>query len=92
MKETPICDGNACKVLDIDTKVRAVLDEPRNILGEKQIGKFRSGDTRWSPEIRKIKQIILKPNMPPMYLINNSQEPNGIDKVPYTKNHLVKSF
>lgn len=88
VKDKPVCEGDSCKLLEEGTKVRAILDEPRNILGEKQIGKFRSGDIRFNPDVRIIKRILLKPNKPPMYLLDNKKEPNGVDKVPYTKNQL----
>ena len=40
------------------------------------------GDIRWEIEPRKIRQISLRPNQPPMYLVD------GIDNAAYTKNQL----
>lgn len=62
-----------------------MLDEPKNVMGEKQIGKFRSGDIRFDPKVRIIKRILLKSNKSSMYLLD---ELNGVEKVVYTKNEL----
>lgn len=86
--DVPVCEGEACKLLDEGTKVRAVLDEPRNLFDEKLIGKFRSGDIRWDPKVRVVKQILLRPGQPPMYLLDNPKRSNGIDNIPYTRNQL----
>jgi len=83
-----ICKGDTCNLLEIGTKVRAILDEPRNVLGEKQIGKFRAGDIRYDPKIRIIKNIILNPGQPPRYMLDDKTQPDGIEKVLYSKNEL----
>ena len=82
------CKDDTCILLEIGTKVRAILDEPKNVMGEKQIGRFRAGDIRFDPKIRIVKNIILNPNQPPMYMLDNKNQPDGIDKVLYTKNQL----
>ena len=69
-------------LLPVDTKVRVILDEPRNIQGDKQHGKFRKGDIRWDPKVREIEEWSLRPNQPPLYLID------GINNVAYTKDQL----
>jgi hypothetical protein len=81
---SPHCKGNACNLLDKGTKVRVVLDEPRNIQGEKLHGGFRAGDIHFSPQIRTIEQIYLRPGEPPTYRVS------GIPNVAYTKNQLQK--
>lgn len=74
----PICD-----LLPEGTKVRAILDKPRSIAtGKKVYGGFRVGDARWETQIRSIKQQILKPGNPPMYLLS------GITNVAYTRAQL----
>lgn len=84
----PVCSGDSCKILNEGTKVRAILDEPRDLLGNKLIGKFRSGDIRFDPKVRVVKQLLLRPGQPPLYLLDNPKKPDGVDNVPYTKNQL----
>jgi hypothetical protein len=80
----PICSGDACRILPIDTVVRTQLDEPRSAVTNKIMhGKFKAGDLRWETKTSKIKQISLRPNQPPMYLLD---EAGPI--VAYTKNQL----
>ena len=62
--------------------VRVISEEPRNIKGEKQHGKFRAGDIRWEQQPWKLAQYSLRPGQPPMYLVE------GIKNVAYTKNQL----
>ena len=71
------------QVLPIGTKVRVISDEPKTIQGLKESSKdFRATDIRWELPIREIKQLSLRPNQPPMYLIE------GIDNAAYTKQQL----
>jgi hypothetical protein len=77
-----IATGNNQVILPVDTKVRVILEEPRNIQGDKQHGKFRKGDMRWENKTREIEQLSLRPNQPPMYLVD------GIKNVAYTKEQL----
>ena len=84
----PICQDDACNVLEQGTKVRAMLDEPKNVMGKKQTGKFRSGDIRFDPKIRTIEKVLLLPNTPPLYVLDDNSKPSGIEKVGYTKNQL----
>ena len=51
--------------------------------GDKLIGKFRSSDIRWNPDILTIKYVLLKPNQPVNYMLDN-----GNDKTCYTRNQL----
>ena len=64
----PYCEKETCDILEPGTKVRVVLDEPRDIKGKKEHGKFRSADMRWENDITEIDLFILKPQQPPMYL------------------------
>ncbi len=45
------------------------------------IGDFRSGDIKWTTQVYKITEVLLKPGYPPMYLTDN---------VARTKNQLQK--
>ena len=77
------CEGDGCDILSVGTKVRVVLDKPRDYLTNKVLhGKFRTGDPRWEKEIRTIEQFLLQPGNPPMYKVT------GIKNVAYTKNQL----
>ena len=59
-------------VLTIGSRVRTKLDYPFNIVNEKRlIGVFRSSDIRWSREVKKIANIIIKPGFPVMYQIGD---------------------
>ena len=72
----------ACDIFEIGTKVRIQLDNPVDTVKSKRLhGKFRIGDIRWENKVRKITQIFLRPNFPPMYKVDH------ID-VAYTKNQL----
>jgi hypothetical protein len=79
---SPTCKGNPCQLIPIGTKVRVILDIPRDITGTRLQGTFRATDQRWENVSRKVEHIYLKPNMPPLYLV--SGKPN----VKYTKNQL----
>lgn len=82
-----LCQGNACKLLSIGDKVRVIQEEPRDyVSGKKLHGKFRATDLRWSPVIRTIKQVLLKPGSPPMYLLDGKIK--GKEPVAYTRNEL----
>jgi hypothetical protein len=88
-KWEPRCEGDACNLLNEGTKVRAKLEYPINPATGKRLmengGRFRATDIRWDPEIRTIEKIILNPNQPPMYILND----NGKDaEIGYTKNQL----
>jgi hypothetical protein len=69
------------------TKVRVIMEEPRETVGGKKMARrgksgFGTGDLRWEPEITEIKQILLRPNQPAMYLTKK------YPKVPYTRKQL----
>eukprot|EP01033_Poteriospumella_lacustris_P013447 gene13447-gene14285 len=82
----PIADDYTGNLFKIGTKVRLQLDFPvDNVKGKRLIGKFRSGDTRWTTKIYKITEVLLKPGFPPMYLTDAN------DNVARTKNQLQKT-
>jgi hypothetical protein len=78
----PVAEGDARDMLSVGTKVRIILDEPRNIQGTKLHGTFRNGDIRWEVQPRTIVFLSLRPNQPPMYMVS------GINNAAYTKNQL----
>ena len=77
------CNGDACDLIPENTNVRYLLDAPIDYITKKRIGsKFRETDLRWNPEESKVTRILLKPNQPPLYIIDNN--PN----VAYRKDQL----
>ncbi len=85
----PVCKGDACNLLTEGTKVRVILEQPKDpITGQKLTGKFRSTDQRWDPTIRIIKDIMIEPRMPPLYLLDGNVGRHKIEPVGYTKNQL----
>lgn len=82
----PPCNKEACILLKVGDKVRIPLEHPINpstgeLLPTK---KFRSNDIRYSPRVYKIVNVILKPNTPPLYMVNQKY------KVAYTRKQLIK--
>lgn len=70
-------------LLPIGTKVRVKLEKPKDYLsGQRLTGTFRSGDVRWSKETHTITHVMLNPDSPPLYQIDNN------DTVAYTKYQL----
>jgi hypothetical protein len=69
------------------TKVRVIMEEPRDTATGKKLphrGKsgFGTGDLRWEKEITEIKQIVLRPTQPAMYITKK------YPKTPYTRKQL----
>lgn len=84
--ELPLCSGDSCEAFEVGTKVRVILDEPRDTQGNKLPGRFRASDIRFDPRIRTIEQVLVNPGEPIMYLLDNK---GGIDySAAYTKNQL----
>jgi hypothetical protein len=74
LKEESIGEHATSKNLEMLTegdKVRIKLDTPIEIGGEQLSGKFRAGDIRWSPKIHTIAQLVIRPDQPIMYLIDD---------------------
>ena len=80
--------SDARHLLPEGTKVRVMLETPQGVQGEKLHGKFRSSDIRWSPEERTVKQILLNPGEPPLYLLDGPIGKHGVDLTAYTKAQL----
>ena len=84
-----LCEGDSCNMLSEGDKVRVALEFPINPVTHAKLGgKFRSSDIRWHPDIRTIKQALLKPDFPPMYLLDGTVGEDKIHPVAYTKNQL----
>jgi hypothetical protein len=61
------------EILPIGTKVRIQLDNPVGYAeGNKLIGKFRTGDIRWTKNIGTITRFYLRPNQPVLYEVDNN--------------------
>lgn len=85
ISEDPIANKYSGNLLKMGQKVRIQLDKPKDtVKGNRLYGSFRSGDIRWTPEIHRITEILLKPGFPPMYLTDID------DMVARTKNQLQK--
>lgn len=76
------CQGDSCNLLAVGTKVRHVLDYPRDIEGRRLHGEFRTGDMRFDPNVKTITTIKLLPTQPPLYVLD------GDFSVSYTKEQL----
>ncbi len=86
--ESPKANGDSKNLLLPNTQVRVALDTPHESTGEKLPGKFRSTDIRWDMRPRIIKEILIKPNSPPLYLLDGHTGKHKIHPVAYTKNQL----
>jgi len=89
LQDEPICHGNNCNVLSIGTKVRVKLEKPVDVVtGNKLFGNFRKSDIRWNPEVRVIRQVLIKPGQPPMYLLDGNKGEHKVEPVAYSKHEL----
>ena len=71
--DEPIYTKESGNIIPIGTEVRTTLDYPIDVgTGKRVIGSFRSGDIRWSPKIRTVKEVLIRPNIPPMYLLDGN--------------------
>lgn len=85
----PLCEGDACDMLEIGTKVRVMLEHPIDITDSSRLhGKFRKTDIRWDLKERTIKQVLLKPDQPPLYLLDGNVGKIKVEPVAYTKAQL----
>ena len=91
----PHAVGDSSILLNVGDRVRVMLEVPESVSdGTKLHGKFRSGDIRWNRTIRIISEVLLGPNSPPMYLLENINKHDTTNIHPfdtsaaYTKNQL----
>lgn len=87
----PVIQTENEELLAIGTQVRVQLDYPINpVTGAKLHGKFRSTDIRWHPEKREIKQVVIKPDSPVLYLLNNTKhKDHPFEPIGYARNQLL---
>lgn len=73
-------------IIPLGTKVRIMLDEPRDHLERKLHGKFRDSDHRWSLEQYKVVDYVFDPLEPVLYKTDKKLMKN--EKVAYTFHQL----
>ena len=66
-----------------------MAEEPRDIEGNKPPGKFRKTDIKYNLKIRTVKELLIKENSPPLYLLDGNYGRLKIEPVAYTKNQLL---
>ena len=89
LPDLPVSQGDSSNLLDIGEKVRVKLEAPLDYTSGKRLhGNFRSSDIRWDPKPRVVKEVLLKPGFPPMYLLDGEIGKRKVEPVAYTKNEL----
>lgn len=79
-----LCHKDACELLNQGDKVRVALEAPRDVVSNQKLhGKFRDSDIRFEIKPKTITDVIIQPNKPPLYLVDNDH------KQAYTKNQLL---
>ena len=70
----PIITENNKNILNINDKVRVKLDHPIDVYNKKKLGgNFRATDIKWTINVYKIKEVLLRPGFPPLYLTTKSK-------------------
>ena len=93
-KARPITDYPLGKIdfntFKVGNKVHVALDKPIDYLTSKRLHgtTFRGSDIRWHPKIKVIREILLRPDTPMMYLVSDEDKPNHLDPIAYTRNKL----
>ena len=83
------CEGSANNLLEAGDKVIPALEYPVDVAtGAKLHGKFRSSDIKWDPKPKVVKEVLLQPNQPPLYLLEGQTGDRKITPIAYTKNQL----
>lgn len=83
------CAGDACTLLSEGMSVRVALDAPIDVAsGKKLHGKFRDSDIRYEIKPKKIAQVIIQPNQPPLYLVDDGNGKTD-HRQAYTKSQLL---
>ena len=73
--DEPIYTPESGKIIPIGTKVRASLDYPIDVATGKRLhGIFRSSDIRWGIEPRTVTEVLIRPNIPVMYLLDGTKD------------------
>mgnify|MGYP001302770206 FL=1 len=92
---SPAANGNSKHLLKIGQRVLVALDNPEESTGHKLQGRFRAQDIKFKPQVREIKEIMVNPNGPPLYLLNAVSSyktkigKNEVEPIGYTYNQLL---
>jgi hypothetical protein len=87
--DTYQCSGDSCVLLPEGTRVRVALDAPIDVASGKRLsGRFRDTDIRWKIKCNTVKQVIIQPNQPPLYLVDDAHG-NTDHNQAYTRNQLL---
>ena len=82
LSESPLSTKFSQDLIPLHTHVRTKLDFPIDPITHKRIGSIiRNADIKFSPQVKEVKDIVLKPGYPPLYIVGN-------DKAGYTKQQL----
>lgn len=81
--ETEQTPQKKVKLLKVGQRVHVMLDEPIDIHENRLYGKFRSSDIRFSPEVYTISEVLMKPDTPIIYMLEDDPYHVG-----YTYNQL----
>ena len=74
ISSVPIITENNKNILNVNDKVRVKLDHPIDVYNKKKLGgNFRAGDIKWTINVYKIKEVLLRPGFPPLYLTTKSK-------------------
>ena len=66
---------NGQEIYIVGDKVRTLLFYPIDKVTNKALyGKFRTGDIRWSKDIHTITNVLVQPNKPLMYIVDNDEK------------------
>lgn len=88
-KNEYIVSNDSKILLPEGSKVRVALDAPVDVVSGKRLhGKFRDTDIRWDIKPRIIKQVIIQPNQPPLYLVDDGKGDTD-HRQAYTKHQLL---
>jgi hypothetical protein len=83
------CEGDACTIIPEGTKVRVALDAPIDVISGKRLtGRFRDTDIRYEIKPKTVNQIIIQPDQPPMYLVDDGNGKTDHGQA-YTKSQLL---
>ena len=65
------------------------MEQPKDkITGKVLTGRFRTTDDRWDQKERVIRQVLIRPGLPPQYLLDGNATKYKFEPVAYTKNQL----
>lgn len=89
LSDDPVGSGTSLHIIPIGTKVRVALDAPLDVAHEQKLyGRFRKSDIRWDQKIRTVKEVLIKPGFPPLYLLDGNIGLRKTDAIPRTKQQL----